>query len=271
MTCNCTFIDDTFLKKIKCTRCGSLGTFEEKRNGLSDYTFRCHVCGNNYNYKDGILDTLNKFDGTYWDNLYTAGLKGNSVHGSKLIRLVEKTLNNLPNSLLYFSLVDLLWHRKTNFKISIELGCGTGVYSLLLKKMRIVETPILVDMSLPALKIAQNVFDAFGVKALFVLADATNLPFGDNCLDISLSGGLIEHFNGERLTKIVSEHCRAVSTVACQFPAPTPAYWLQRNCISLINFGWPFGYELPLPKKTVRGLFEAERFHLSAGVISRHD
>jgi len=263
-------INDDFIQKLKCTRCGSLGTFEEKRNKLSDCTLRCKTCGNNYYVKDGVLNTLNTFDDNYWDNLYTEGFKGNSTHGSKqLIRLIDKTLNNLPNSLLYFTLVNLLCHFKTKFKISIELGCGTGVYSLLLKKMRIIDIPILVDMSLPALKTAQNIFDAFGEKALFVLADATSLPFVDKCFDLSLSGGLIEHFKGEQLSRIVSEHCRVVSSVACQFPAPTPCYWLQRGYISALNFGWPFGYELPLHRDTVKYLFETEQFQLCAE--SYHD
>jgi ubiquinone/menaquinone biosynthesis C-methylase UbiE len=135
--------------------------------------------------------------------------------------------------------------------------------------MRIIDVPILVDMSLPALKIAQNVFNAFEEKALFVLADATNLPFVDKCFDLSLSGGLIEHFKGEQLSRIVSEHCRVVSSVACQFPVSTPCYWFQRGGISLLNFGWPFGYELPLPRNTVKYLFEKERFQLCAD--SYHD
>ncbi len=262
-------LNDDFIRKLKCTRCGGQGTFEEKRNKLYDSALRCKTCGNNYYVKDGVLNTLNIHDDNYWDNLYTEGIKGNSVHGSRLIRLIDKTLNNLPNSLLYFTLVNLLFNFKTKFKISIELGCGTGVYSLLLKKMRIIDTPILVDMSLPALKIAQNVFDACGEKALFVLADATNLPFIDKSFNLSLSGGLIEHFKGEQLSRIVSEHCRIVSSVACQFPTSTPCYWLQRGGISLLNFGWPFGYELPLPRNAVKYLFEKQRFQLCAD--SYHD
>ncbi len=261
--------NDDFIQKLKCTRCGSQGTFEKRSNGLSRCTFCCKVCGNNYYFKDGILNTLSKFDDNYWDNLHTTGLKGNSVHGSKLIRLVDKTLHNLPSSLLYFALVDLLSERKVRFKVSVELGCGTGVYSLLLKKLGLVDVPILVDMSLPALKTAQNIFDTFGEKALFVLADATNLPFDDKSFDLSLSGGLIEHFKGKQLNRIVSEHCRIVTNVACQFPAPTPCYWLQRDCISILNFGWPFGYELPLQRRTVKHLFETERFQLCD--VSYHD
>lgn len=262
-------INGDFIQNLKCTRCGSSGTFEKKENTSYDSTFRCKTCGYPYYVKDGILNTLAPFDDNYWDNLYTKGLKGNPIHRTKQIRLVDKTLNNLPNSLLYFALVDLLRQVKAKFKVSIELGCGTGVYSLLLTKMRIVDVTILVDMSLPALKVAQNIFDAFKEKAFFVLADVTNLPFANKCFDFSLSGGLIEHFRGKQLRQIVSEHCRIVSNVACQFPAPTPCYWLQRNIISALNFGWPFGYELPLTTDMVKRLFQIENFQLKAN--SYHD
>jgi ubiquinone/menaquinone biosynthesis C-methylase UbiE len=158
---------------------------------------------------------------------------------------------------------------KAKFKVSIELGCGTGVYSLLLKKMRIVDLTVLVDTSLSALKVAQNIFDVFKEKAFLVLADATNLPFADKSFDFSLSGGLIEHFKGKQLRQIISEHCRVASNVACQFPAPLPFYWLQRHIISALNFGWPFGYELPLTCDMVKSYFQRENFQLEAS--SYHD
>ena len=262
-------INDDFILKLKCTHCGSIGKFEEKASDTYDSMLFCKNCGSFYYFRDGILSTLTKFNYGYWDTLYSKGVKGNSVQGSKLVHLVEKTLNNLPHSLLYFALVDLLRRSKTTFQVSIELGCGTGVYSLLLKKMRIIDVPILVDMSLSALKIAQDVFEALGEKAIFVLADATNLPFANKSFDLSLSGGLIEHFEGASQRKIISEHGRIVTNVVCQFPAPTPFYWFQRGCVNVLNFGWPFGYEVPLSCSRVKQLFQMEGFGLCSN--SYHD
>jgi SAM-dependent methyltransferase len=261
-------ITPNLLERLKCNKCGGIHTFVAEGQA-PDRLLSCISCGNHYYFRNDILNTLSSFDDNYWDELYTEGLKGNSVHGDKLVRLVEKTLDSLPYSLSYFALVNLLLKNKAKFTTSIELGCGTGVYSLLLKKMQIVDEIILVDMSLPALKTAQTIFKKFNEDALFVLADATTLPFKNKSYDLSLSGGLIEHFKGAQLNHIVSEHCRVASNVACQFPASTPSYWLQRGGISLLNFGWPFGYELPLPNDIVEALFWTQNFQLCAD--SYHD
>ncbi|GAG98321.1 unnamed protein product, partial [marine sediment metagenome] len=44
--------------------------------------------------------------------------------------------------------------------------------------------------------------------------------------------------------------------ILCQFPTSTPAYWLQRFLITIINKGnWPFGYEYPISLRKSRRLF----------------
>jgi len=148
------------------------------------------------------------------------------------------------------------------FGISIEIGCGSGYYSLMLKKLGLVEDCVLLDSSFSALKIASQLFRISGEDAFFVLADGLEVPFADKSFDLSFSGGLIEHFRGSEQRKLVSEHCRVAESVVCQVPTHSLFYWLQRGVITLLNAKWPFGYESPVSSEQLESLYRNEGFQL---------
>jgi len=78
----------------------------------------------------------------------------------------------------------------------IEVGCGTGTFSLTLNLLGANTT--LLDADEDALNIARQVFNLYGRISTFVKADATK-PVPKDLIgkfDVVLSGGLAEHFIG---------------------------------------------------------------------------
>ncbi len=266
-----------FLGCMACPVCKGIGCLDMGSAAgndaqSSDSSLICRICDSSYPIKEGIL-VLTPNGGaetTYWDRLYSEGVKGNPIRSAEEISLfLSRSLKDTRSLCAYYPLVGLLERLSARFECSIEIGCGTGVYSLLLKQLRIVDNPVLVDTSISALRTAQRVFEQFQETGCFILADGSQLPFVDQSFDLSLSGGLIEHFRGAEQAKIAAEHCRVARHVICQIPAPTPFYWLQRGAITLLNGGWPFGYEKPLSVRHMRALFEDSLIEVRA--ISYHD
>jgi len=108
--------------------------------------------------------------------------------------------------------------------------------------------------------LSRELFNRFGESAYFIVGDGLSLPFNDRYFDLSISCGLIEHFKGFDQGKIVSEHCRVADNVLCQVPTSSVTYWLQRSGISIMNNGWPFGYEKPISSKKMKTLFREYGF-----------
>jgi ubiquinone/menaquinone biosynthesis C-methylase UbiE len=76
--------------------------------------------------------------------------------------------------------------------ISLECGCGTAGVSLHLsgKGYRVT----MLDRADNALKLARDSFGSYSQKGLFVRGDVLTLPFPDNCFELVMSFGLLEHF-----------------------------------------------------------------------------
>jgi len=177
--------------------------------------------------------------------------------------------SDIRTFLTYFSLGRLAIKSGIRCNNSIEIGSGTGTYSLWLKKLKIINNAYLVDVSENAIKASQELFRELDEKAYFVLADGLALPFRDKSFDLSLSGGLIEHFDEEERQNIVHEHCRVSNKVLCQIPLNNPAYWVGRYLQCLFYRGWPFGYEKPSSLREIEKMFSAENFLVE--FVSYHD
>lgn len=74
----------------------------------------------------------------------------------------------------------------------IEVGCGRGSISSYFADNGF--DCFLLDYSGSVLKTAKSIFDNNSQSASFIQGDAMNLPFNSNCFDISVSIGLLEHF-----------------------------------------------------------------------------
>jgi SAM-dependent methyltransferase len=183
---------------------------------------------------------------------------------------ISTAFDDKATLLNYFPITKLATRNKLKFKKSLEIGCGSGTYSLILKKIGATSDVFLIDLSLQSLYGAKTVFDLYGEKCYPLLADAKSLPFKDKVFDISISGGVVEHFKDEEQQKMVREHCRCSENVLCQVPLNSLSYWIYRIVFTLLNsFKWPFGYEKPLSLGNLKKLFSNEGFSIKD--VSYHD
>lgn len=184
-----------------------------------------------------------------WDKLYSKS------DISDIVKSAEYGLSNTKIIENYYSWLKILIRNKIKFKRSLEVGSGTGSYSLILKKLGIVEEVYLLDYSKESLKIAKNNFKRLGVEGKFIQGNAMKLPFKDNFFDLTISGGLLEHFSKENALKIFQEKVRVSKYLLTQVPINTPSYWFMRAIVSIIHRGWPFGYEKPMSVKTLENMY----------------
>jgi len=112
------------------------------------------------------------------------------------------------------TLIDrLLDEKHISDGLALECGCGTAGMSVYLanKGFRAAAT----DISLTALKLAQLNARENGVGSavgnVHVLAsDVFRLPFPDDVFDLVMSHGLLEHFDGESLGRVMGEMVRVL-------------------------------------------------------------
>jgi len=252
-------IKESIISKIRCANCRRSNLVVEL---VTDFEGRisCPYCNATYPIRRGILFLADP-KASDWDRIYETPIRGNLARTlNDHIKLIEKALREERSLLSYFILAHLAKKTIARSRDSIEIGCGSGTYSLILKKLKIASTSYLVDRSLNALLNAQRIFSIFDEKAIYVLGDALNLPFKENAFDLAFSGGLIEHFKYKEQQRIISEHCRLANRILCQVPTNSIPYWIQRMGLTLLNKRWPFGYERPLSQSTLKKYFKNSGF-----------
>lgn len=74
-------------------------------------------------------------------------------------------------------------------KQTLELGCGTGEYTLRLAKTG--AKIIALDISLTLIRQAKHKINSVN----FIIADAQNLPFKDNTFDVVVGNAVLHHLN----------------------------------------------------------------------------
>jgi len=89
---------------------------------------------------------------------------------------------------------------------TIEIGCGTGTFSLTLNLLGADTT--LLDADEDALKAAREVFSVYGRTASYIKANVIDPPPEElmHQFDIVISGGLAEHFSGQDREKVILYH-----------------------------------------------------------------
>jgi SAM-dependent methyltransferase len=128
---------------------------------------------------------------------------------------------------------------------TLEIGCGSGVSSLALSQNGSDVT--LLDYSRSALALAKYCAETLGIKARFVLADATRpLPFDDKFFDYIIHAGLLEHFSREKRIELLGFWKRHTQYMISMVPnASSLAYRIGKE--SLEKSGkWKFGFEEPV-------------------------
>lgn len=90
----------------------------------------------------------------------------------------------------------------------LEVGCGRGSISSFFAENGYQVS--LLDISASIIKDAQKIFENNGhaEKAEFIVGDANKLPYPDNVFDVTISIGLLEHF--DNVDKVISEQIRVL-------------------------------------------------------------
>lgn len=163
----------------------------------------------------------------------------------------RSTIDNLAS---YHFLGERLKGRKGQ-KI-LEVGCGTGLTSLLLAKKYELR-PYLLDSSSESVKLCAKNARKLKIKAIVKKAYAQKLPFPDDYFDICFSGGLIEHLLKTDRLKALREMVRVskdlvivIAPNARNIPYRIGKFWRERAG------RWIYGHEKPLSRSEFKSLVE---------------
>lgn len=131
---------------------------------------------------------------------------------------------------------------------TLEIGCGTGTFSLTLNLLGAETT--LLDADEQALAAAKKCFAVYGLKASYILGDVTK-PLPENmrsAFDLVISGGLIEHFTGSSRAAVIGYHKLALNDHGIAYIAVpnalSPYYRTLRTVMELAG-QWTIETEVP--------------------------
>jgi hypothetical protein len=227
----------------------------------------CGACGEAYPVIDGILQMIPQGDLSryaYWEDLH----KNIDVEG--MVALYRRRYA-YPQAFQdsYYALPRLCRRLGWSFAESLELGCGWGTYSMSLAQSGLTRQLWMLDISLSALKGTRQVFRQLGFEPFLIQGEIHHLPFKDRAFEVSLSGGLYEHFVGDEQQALVAENCRISQRVLNELPESTLAYWAYRKILTWHWGRWPFGFEVPLTRARLRGLYSSAGMQIRGW--DRHD
>lgn len=87
----------------------------------------------------------------------------------------------------------------------IEVGCETGVTSMLLPKSY---SSTLLDLNPKAIELCKAAHSKINKTAEFIVADMFDMPLADDSYDIVFNAGVIEHFNKVERVDALKEYSR---------------------------------------------------------------
>ena len=149
----------------------------------------------------------------------------------------------------------------------LELGGGNSCFAQQICRDFDVKAYNIIDNNALAVKL----FDGLDIPAeehrgiLFNLLGEEEVTGQD--YDFVFSIGLIEHFRGEDIRKVINQHyrhCKPQGCVLISFPTPTRRYLITRKLMEKAGM-WQFHDELP-----IRWHEQAEHFERCGRVVSRH-
>ena len=94
----------------------------------------------------------------------------------------------------------------------LDIGCGRGaVLRLLDDRVRFEHSPVGLDFSRAALRLAQRDEDTSGNRLRLARGVATRLPFADDSFDLVISGYLLKHLDDEEARACFDEVLRVLA------------------------------------------------------------
>ncbi len=123
---------------------------------------------------------------------------------------------------------------------ALEAGCGRGSMGAFFAEAGF--KTHLLDSSPEAIELARRNFAADGLAGEFIVGDALALPFDDNSLDVTVSIGLLEHF--EDIRQPVSEQIRVLRPGGCFL-----GYVVPEHRYSVQTLGAPVNAALAMTKR----------------------
>jgi len=99
----------------------------------------------------------------------------------------------------------------------LEVGVGSGAQSALLSRW--VRQVVTIDNDRRIMQAATPNLRRFGPRARLVLADAFRLPFRPGAYGVSLSQGLMEHFDDDGVAGLVREQLRVCRSAVFSVPS----------------------------------------------------
>lgn len=162
---------------------------------------------------------------------------------------------------------ELLLGRDYDFrgKRVIEMGCGTGINTILMAKRGARVT--FLDFSRDALDLVRRNMEAAGVDGEFILGDIFDYDF-DGEYDIAHSEGVVEHFRGPQRQGVIDKHSHAVKKGGCAVvivPQAGSIMYRAGKLLSEVAGQWIHGKEYPYTRGELRG--RMERAGLAPGPV----
>ena len=251
-----------WLAKLRCPRCAEksrLGVLPAKKGAWGAWKrpgVKCARCKETYPViEGGILRMIPKGDMAryaYWEKMHSqVDVQDSIVIYDRRFGFPQKVRDAV------FCLPRLSRKAGWNsFSSSVELGCGWGTYTLSLAKAGLLRQIWLLDISVSALKGTLKMYRHFGFEPFLLQGEIHHLPFSDKAFELSLSGGLYEHFIGDEQQQLVDENCRISRKLLTELPESTLTYWIYRKFFTWWWGNWPFGFEVPLSRGRLREVYE---------------
>lgn len=119
-------------------------------------------------------------------------------------------------------------------KTIAEIGCATGVTSLMLKDSF---DKTLLDINPGAIELARQLFDSYGKKAEFFVDDMFNMNFSNESFELLFNSGVIEHFSYHERVKALQEYSRVLKPDGVMIIAfPNHYSFLYRIAYLILNW-----------------------------------
>lgn len=166
----------------------------------------------------------------------------------KVSKVVETYRNPHSFQSEFVTLLDDI-AKENNYSNSIELGCETGIVSMLIQN---IEEKVFLDYNKNALNIAEKACKELGIKGIYLEKDMFDTKLEEGSYQLVFNSGVIEHYEYEERLNAVKEYARIMDENGTMVIAYPNHYSLPyRFAYVLGNYLFPkrFNWTTPPEKK----------------------